>query len=132
MSGQVRLRIINIDQFNAQLSLLSDALREAVLQAALMTGADPIVNRWKQTAPFRTGTYRRSIQAQPLPSAGTHKSAVQIGTDITDPPYPVYLEFGTSRMAARPSARQAWDAEIDKAVDEVVAALEQALKAAAE
>ena len=34
---------------------------------------------------------------------------VTIGTDLTDPPYPYFLEFGTSRMSAHPSARPAYE-----------------------
>lgn len=34
---------------------------------------------------------------------------VIVGTDLTDPPYPVFLEYGTSRMGARPSARPAFE-----------------------
>lgn len=132
MSGQVRLHIINIKEFEGQLDRLSDAVRAKVLEAALMTGATPIVNHWKQIAPYRTGTYRRSVHAEPLATTGSHSAAVQIGTDITEPPYPVFLEFGTSRMAARPSARPAWDAEIGNAVEEVIGALRDALEQAAQ
>ncbi len=32
-----------------------------------------------------------------------------IGTNLTDPPYPFFLEFGTSRMSARPAGRPAFE-----------------------
>jgi hypothetical protein len=32
-----------------------------------------------------------------------------IGTDLTEPPYPYYLEYGTSRMPAYATARPAFD-----------------------
>ena len=34
---------------------------------------------------------------------------VIVGTNLDDPPYPYFLEFGTSRMFARPSARIAYE-----------------------
>lgn len=130
-SAAAGFRIINIREFNAQLDKLGEAVAHEVLLLALMTGSKPIVNRWKQIAPYRTGNYKRSIHGEPLPGGGSHRAAVQIGTDITDPPYPLFLEFGTSRMSPHPSARPAWDAEIDNTVREVKSVLKDALKKAA-
>ena len=39
-----------------------------------------------------------------------------VGTNLVSPPYPYFLEFGTSRMAARPSARPAFDESKDEAI----------------
>lgn len=39
-----------------------------------------------------------------------------IGTDLVDPPYPYFLEYGTSRMPAYPAARPAFDERYPEAV----------------
>jgi hypothetical protein len=47
---------------------------------------------------------------QELGDLGRHGGMTAvIGTDLVDPPYPYFLEYGTSRMGARPSARPAYD-----------------------
>jgi len=127
----VRLRIVNIKEFTGQLNKLGAAVEQKTLQGALSAGAKPIIKRWKELARYKTGTYRRSIHDEPLPSKGLHHAAVQIGTDITDPPYPVFLEFGTSRMPAYPAARPAWDEKIDEAMAEVKNTLKDTLEKAA-
>ena len=40
-----------------------------------------------------------------------------IGTNLVDPPYPYFLEYGTSRMPAYPAARPAFDQRKGEAVD---------------
>lgn len=74
------------------------AVRDERVKVALELEAD-----WKDAAPVETGTYRRSIHTE---TDATPDSSI-VGTNLTNPPYPVYLEFGTGRMAARPSARPA-------------------------
>ena len=39
-----------------------------------------------------------------------------VGTDLTEPPYPYFLEYGTSRMPAYPAARPAFDEQADTAI----------------
>jgi HK97 gp10 family phage protein len=87
---------------------LVEAAGPDVLEESLQGGAMLIQNDWKERAPIRTGTYRRSIhiETEEKTPAGC---TIAIGTDITDPPYPVYLELGTRHMAARPSAQPAFD-----------------------
>jgi len=48
---------------------------------------------------------------------------VIVGTDLTDPPYPYFLEFGTSRMPAYPSARPAFEETKDQMVQVAAATL---------
>lgn len=78
------------------------------LRAALRAGTLLAQNRWKELAPVRTGTYRRSIHTEVETSGGT-RVEIAVGTNLTRPPYPVFLEFGTRFMAPRPSARPAFD-----------------------
>jgi len=48
---------------------------------------------------------------------------VTVGTDLVDPPYPYFLEFGTSRMSARPSARPAFEESKGQAISVVASTL---------
>lgn len=79
---------------------------------ALHAGALEMEQEWKQRAPVRTGTYRRSIHTQSKRSGRTAEATV--GTNLVNPPYPIFLEYGTSMMAARPSARPAFDASLSR------------------
>lgn len=120
------------------------------MKTAVTAGALPIVNAWKEKAPWETGTYRRSVhiggvtqpeaggddshvkqrEAVPDPEVDATHVLVTIGTDIVDPPYPWFLENGTSRMGARPSAQPAWDENKDRAQEEIAAVLRLRLEAA--
>jgi len=103
-----------------------EALTLGQLEAVATVAAMPIQNAWKEKAPVLTGTYRRSIHTETERVGADHVDAV-IGTDLTDPPYPVFLELGTVHMAARPSAQPAFDEQVDKAMAEAEAALRSIL-----
>lgn len=45
---------------------------------------------------------------------------VVVATDLRDPPYPLYLEYGTSRMKAYPIARPAFTENVETALGMVV------------
>lgn len=51
-----------------------------------------------------------------LARLSTSPMTALVGTDITDPPYPYFLEYGTSRMPAYPAARPAFDERYPEAV----------------
>jgi hypothetical protein len=79
----------------------------AVLQAAVRRGrvktAYEAEAHWKERARVKTGRYRGSIHTD---EDATPTSSV-VGTDLTDPLYPFYLEFGTRYMRAYPAATPA-------------------------
>lgn len=86
----------------------------AVERGRIATAYD-IEREWKRLVPVKTGTYRRSIhtveQARPGVSV--------VGTNLTKPPYPLFLENGTRRMRARPSATPAAEYGRRRFVDNV-------------
>ncbi len=47
---------------------------------------------------------------------GMDSVTVYIGTNLTDPPYPFFLEYGTSRMFAQGSGRRAFELAQDPAL----------------
>lgn len=142
---KVTAKLVGGQALSRKFNRMGEIARGNALETALVAGALVIANRWKGLAPVRTGTYRRSIHVgghtdqtddfagEDLgQSTSTNGSAkVVVGTAIKNPPYPVFLEYGTSRMAARPSAQPAFDEKKDEAVREVTRALKAAVRAAA-
>jgi HK97 gp10 family phage protein len=116
--GNPMVTIIGLPELNAQLDAFAREVSSGpFVEAALTAGALPVQNRWKQLAPFLSGRYRSSIHTEIIRN-GTEPAA-EVGTDITDPPYPLYLEYGTSRMGPRPSMRPAYDEGAPQAVQEI-------------
>lgn len=104
-----------------KLQAVRDAPRGRILVNGCVAGAMVIEREWKdlmlvEPTTYRTGQYRRSVHNQVLESSPT-RAVVIVATDIDDPPYPKFLEFGTSRMAARPKARPAYDRKKDEATE---------------
>ena len=131
MTDPVRMEIVNLDEFDAKLKRLGDALAETAVIRALTAGALIIENDAKRKAPYKTGTLKRSIHTE----RGDGMS-VLIGTNV---PYAARLEFGfmgadsRGRMyhqAARPYLRPAFDDNRDAAIREVGEALADLLERA--
>lgn len=135
--------VIEDGAVNAALAKIVEGLTGAGLAAALRAGALIVQNAWKGLAPYRTGTYRRSIHVE-IETAGETEATAIVGSGITAPPYPTYLEAGNYWVEARnarslhfvarggeqvfvkrvfipahPSAGPAFDASKDDAVREV-------------
>jgi len=116
---------ITIDEnVTARLKQMADGSSGVKLLLALEAGALLIKNRWKELAPYRTGTYRRSIDIFDKRQHGT-SAELTIATDIKAPPYPRFLEYGTKFMQARPSATTAFAEKERVAAREAIAALKQ-------
>lgn len=79
---------------------VGDALEEITTDGALV-----IENEAKTLCPVRTGTLRRSIHHQTVEKDAVH-ARVEVGPNV---PYAAFVEYGTSRMSARPYMRPAFD-----------------------
>lgn len=118
---QIRVTLVGSDRIRGRLRALGSSL-DSALAVSLEAAALPLENAWKDkvanfyddagyTGPdgkrglVETGTFLRSIHHEP--GDGPHE--VLVGSDIVDPPYPAFLEFGTSRMEPKPTARPALD-----------------------
>lgn len=138
----IKAKVVGCESLAAKFKRLEMVAQTKMLESALVGGALVVQNEWKARTPYKTGTYRRSIhigghtelagdfEGQDMGSqaAGPGQAAVVIGTNITDPPYPKFLEEGTSKMAARPSAGPALDAKRSEAVREVGEALKDMVR----
>jgi hypothetical protein len=133
-----------------RLAALIAASGPKVLRPAVIAGALPIQNRWKEHCAVETGTYRRSVhiggvtrpepggnsdhvkqrRELPKPEEKPTEVVVTIGTDIIDPPYPWFLEHGTAHMGAHPAAQPAMDEAKEHAKAEMEAVLKLALAGA--
>lgn len=110
-----------------------------LLNAAMVSGGLLTANYWKETALWKSGTYRRAIHVAGHPDltpdfegevipAPRDPLMVIVGLDIQEPPYPIYLEYGTSRMEAKPRAGPALDATAKAVLKEVGEAFEKLLE----
>lgn len=108
------------------LKRLGDRIDDAI-DNGLDAGAQIVVNDAKENAPYQTGTFRRSIHHKRIVREA-YRRYTQIGSDITNPPYPYFLEYGTSYMAARPTLRPALYNNQDGARQEIVSAVKQTLR----
>lgn len=106
---------------------MQKGMTEKVLGSIAFVASLPIENEWARTVPFKTGQYKRSIRTEIVEKTKTHATA-QVGTDITDPPYPEFLEYGTARMKARPSAGPAYLRKRKAATREAQKALQAIIK----
>lgn len=115
-----RLKLVGLPELRAKVDRFRDQVEDA-MAISLEAAALPLENAWKDKISnfyndagyvgpdgkrglVETGTFLRSIHHERISSR-----EVAVGTDIVDPPYPKYLEFGTSRMAPKPTARPALD-----------------------
>lgn len=63
---------------------------------------------------------------QEVAGIGKQGAIAYVGTNLTDPPYPFFLEYGTSRMPAYATARPAFDetkAQAHKTAQDVIGQL---------
>lgn len=133
----VGIRFRGLADVQAALDRLSDQVASSNLEVAGMAGAMVVERTWKslfrgkseQSVPgvpprAQTGQYRQSIHTEVLEVTRSH-AYLAVGSSIVNPPYPLYLEFGTARMAARPIARPA----IEQSGAEALAAITSTLKA---
>jgi len=96
-----------LEELVRDLRKLTPEVAQDMLLTSFEAGSVPLASKWKSDAPYETGAYRRSIQVV------REAKRVVVGTDITDPPYPLFLEFGTRQMPPHPSLRPALDSSQD-------------------
>lgn len=126
--------LIDSKELERKLNRLADDVAADTLANAAEVGAKVIENEWEDLmlqdpTTYKTGQYRRSVTTE-VAETSRDQAEVHVFTDIDDPPYPNFLEFGTSKMKARPKARPAFDNKKDEAVKEVRKALADLIRKA--
>ena len=115
-------KVVGVPEVARALDRMGTEMAGQRLVDATMAGARILSNAWQRIAPYKTGRYRNSIR----PEVTVRQPGfvqVTVGTDIVKPPYPFFLEYGTSKMAPHPSARPAFDETKDKVAQEIHDAL---------
>ena len=109
-------------QLEAALRDLGGKIAGRLGENAVRAGARVIANKARKTAAFhdRTGTLRKSIRVLREIDRRAGERTAYAGTRVY---YANFLEFGTSRMAAKPFLRPAADEGAQEAVDKLAANL---------
>lgn len=108
----ITAKVEGLNQLHLKLAMMEIRLDEA-LEESLVKAAKPIEDYAVGAAPIRTGALARSIITKPMKSAAGH-AQVRIGPKWAvfgshRVEYGRFQEFGTSKMAAQPFMRPAFD-----------------------
>jgi HK97 gp10 family phage protein len=106
-------------RFDWRGAAITAKITEAVLQAMDET-ADAAKSAAQERCPVDTGRLRDSIDAIVDQSGGSQRRRLTL---FAAAPYALYVELGTSRMAAQPFLRPAMDAEAPKLTQRIRAAI---------
>lgn len=131
MAGGLTVTVTGGEQALRAMDRLAARCTSAELLGVVLQGAIIIEDAWKARVPVRTGRYRDSIHIETL-AATAGDFQVAVVTDARNPddmyPYPFVLEYGSATVAPQPSATPA----IEETRDEVMAVMEEALRAIVE
>jgi len=120
-----RVQVRGLEQTLDALRKLPPALRKQPIVDALEDGAKVVLQEELHQVPIKTGRLFNSLA---ISSVQTKKTVqvIKIGTS-SEGFYGTFLEFGTSRMVARPWMRPALDHTAHPAVEAFQASIEQDL-----
>lgn len=125
----VRVEMEGWEELERKLQSLGDRMQsQDVLEEALMAGAEVVREAIAAAAPRRTGILASDIHVS---RKGRIKYSVRIGPGLKGF-YGRFLEYGTSKMAARPFMRPAFEASNDAAQEAIRQSIWQAVQEAAE
>ena len=102
---------------------------------ACAAGAEVIAAEARETAPVESGEFTKNIKVEKAPLArrafAVEAAVVVDRRDFSDGFHPGHLEFGTSKMDARPTIGPAFDRKQEEAAAVVVAKIAAAIEALA-
>lgn len=120
MSSEIK----GLEEVLKKLYELPTKLEKKVLRSAVRKGAVMIRDKARGYAPTDTGNLKKSIVVMNKRIDG--KIALKVGVlkrkskNSKDPFYARFVEFGTSKMVAKPFMRPAFDASSDDVLEVVV------------
>lgn len=127
----IEIKISGLKELKDALQKLPERVQKRVLRGATMAGAQVIKKAAKQRAPVGTvphkdakgrtiapGNLRKSIIARAKKGASKTSVTVSVGPSSRGF-YGMFHEFGTSKMAARPFLRPAFDDNKERAVEAI-------------
>lgn len=119
--------VAGIEHLDHRINALLDLATGPEIADAFMPGALLMAERWRENVPVATGNYRDNIHIQKGDSDELGIDSIIVYTDAVNAighPYPVDLEYGTSKMAAQPSAQRAFDESEDEAIEMAIQRLD--------
>lgn len=131
----VKLDIKGLADLERELNQLTLKARASVLRGALNKAVDPFLKAAREnvSAQFteRSGTLRKSIQKSATAPRGSNGFTAEAKVGVTGEGfYGRFLEFGTSKMPARPFMRPAVDAHAQEVVDLFASEMRRRIEAA--
>jgi HK97 gp10 family phage protein len=93
-------------------TILNEATKKDLIADAMMRAAEPIVDTAQQLARRKSGKMAESIAVKRVEDEEAAKQVVvKVGADTRRPHWQLFHlhELGTSRKAAKPMVRPAWD-----------------------
>lgn len=97
-------RVFGVDKLRTGVAVAITAQNKALSEARLEMAID-LANKIKAACPERTGALKETVKAVELNSAKHPRIEVWIGNREVD--YAAHVEYGTSKMAAKPFIRPA-------------------------
>ncbi|SMF70530.1 HK97-gp10 family putative phage morphogenesis protein [Allosphingosinicella indica] len=123
-----RTHVTGFREARLALETLSKATQKNVGKRALMAPARVLAGAVAAKTPVKTGTLKSSVKAVPSKMEKGRPRAAVLADDVAAVP----IEFGTSKMTARPFFRPAVEAARDMAGRAFAAALKPEIDAAVE
>jgi len=115
---RITLNIEGAKELERKLLSFEPKLGRKIIRQALRNAAKPILNAAKANVPVDTGDLKKSLKVKAMRKR-RHSYGVMIATSVGwfagNEFYGAFLEFGTSKMAARPFVRPAFDTEKENA-----------------
>lgn len=116
----------------AAMNALTPALEKKVLRTALRAGGKPILAQAKSNAPFKTGQTRRALKLRAMKRSRKNRVGVIVQTKDGDYKgdqfYASFIEYGTSKMAAKPFMRPAFDTKKNESLQIVTREIDAGLQ----
>lgn len=139
-----RIQVHGLRELQASIKRFESKVERRLLTRALMDAASIHVKEAKQRAPVDTGELARNIRARPDKPEGNEEAHVIVGVrkltkkqlakarekreGASDPFYWRFVEFGTSKMRARPFLRPAFENTVSKMIARFTESLRDRLR----